>query len=130
MALSDPSELKDPCAAILSPTAMLSSVAEAVPRTEYLVVDETSMVTVLPGAVVTTIVEAVLLATVPMTGAGAKNPSRGLPGAPDACGAAANSSDSSDGAYALEPTPRSRPMSKSARHPRSAVCARGSNNQT
>ena len=41
------------------------------PRTEYLVVDETSTVTVLPAPTVTTIVVAVLLATVPWTVDGA-----------------------------------------------------------
>jgi len=54
-----------PWATILSPTATFARVGAETPRTEYFVADETSTVTVLPAVVVTTIVVAVLLATVP-----------------------------------------------------------------
>jgi len=70
VAASEPSALSVPWAAIRSPTATLARVGAETPRTEYLVADETSTVTVLPAVVVTTIVVAVLLATVPWTDVG------------------------------------------------------------
>ena len=71
VAASEPSELSVPWAVSRSPTATLASVGAETPRTEYLVAEETSTVTVLPAVVVTTIVVAVLLATIPPTDAGA-----------------------------------------------------------
>jgi len=64
-AASEPSALSVPWATILSPTATFARVGAETPRTEYFVADETSTVTVLPAVVATTIVVAVLLATVP-----------------------------------------------------------------